>query len=263
MGNIPPFAVITGASRGIGAEYARALAAQGYDLLLVARDQDRLEQLARDLEQVHSVKVWRESLDLSKPNASSTLHRLAQTYRPHVSLLINNAGFGMYGVFADMPLTTIQDMLQVHIHVTTESTRLFLPDMMKQRKGGIINVASVAGFFPIPYMAEYAATKAFIISFSEAVGMEARGSGVTLQVCCPGYTETDFHQTACHRPRHILAPQSPREVVRRSLNALKGNKTLVTIGWPGAAAYGLSLFMPKQWLMRLTSRLIRPNSFSH
>jgi hypothetical protein len=149
-------------------------------------------------------------------------------------------------------------MLQVHIHVTTESTRLFLPDMMSQRQGGIINIASIAGFFPIPYMAEYAATKAFIISFSEAVALEVRESGVTIQVCCPGYTETDFHQNAGHRPRHILPPQTPHDVVQTSLKALRCNKTLVTIGWPGVAAQWMARFMPKKWLMRLTRRFVQP-----
>ena len=259
MDNLSPFAVITGASRGIGAEYARALAAQGYDLLLVARDQNRLDRLAGDLRQAFSVQIRTELLNLALPNAGSALYRLAQSYRPHVSLLINNAGFGMYGLFTDMPLSTIQDMLHVHTHVTTESTRLFLPDMMKQRQGAIINVASVAGFFPLPYMAEYAATKAFIISFSEAVSMEARQNGVIIQACCPGYTDTDFHQTANYRPRHILPPQTPHDVVQISLNALKSNKTIVTIGWSGMIARWMARFMPKKWLMHLTSRFIRPD----
>jgi short-subunit dehydrogenase len=263
MGNIAPFAVITGASRGIGAEYARALAAQGYDLLLVARDQTRLNELTQEIQQNSSVQVWTEPLDLARPNAAATLYRLAQSYRPHVSLLINNAGFGLYGWFTGMPLSTIQDMLQVHIHMTTESTRLFLPDMMKQRQGAIINVASVAGFTPIPFMAEYAATKAFIIFFSEAVAMEAQENEVTIQVCCPGYTETDFHQTAGHCPRHFSPPHTPHDVVQRSLNALKSHQTLVTIGWQGLATQWITRFMPRKWLTRLTSHFVRPNSPSH
>ncbi len=264
MGNTSPFAIITGASRGIGAEYAKALAAQGYDLLLVARDQSRLNQLSKEIQKTSPVQVWTELLDLASPHAAETLHSLAQSYRPHVSLLVNNAGFGLYGLFAGMPLPTIQDMLQVHIHVITESTRLFLPDMMNQRKGVIINVASVAGFFPIPYMAEYAATKAFIISFSEAVAMEVRESGVTIQVCCPGYTETDFHQTAGHCPRHISPPHTPHDVVQTSLNALKFHHTLVTIGWQGFAIHWLTRFIPKKWFARLSARFVRPpNTLSH
>lgn len=263
MSNIAPFAVITGASRGIGAEYARALAAQGYDLLLVARDQNRLNQLTKEIQQTTFVQVWTATLDLAGPHAAETLYRLAQSYRPHVSLLINNAGFGLYGLFTGMPLSTIQDMLQVHIHVTTESTRLFLPDMMNRREGAIINVASVAGFFPIPYMAEYAATKAFIISFSEAVAMEAKENEVTIQVCCPGYTETDFHKTAGHCPRHLSPPHSPYDVVQKSLKALRSRQTLVTIGWHGLATQWITRFIPKKWLTRLTIRFVRPNSPSH
>lgn len=260
MKNIEPFAVITGASRGIGAEYARALAARGYHLLLVARDQKRLKELSKEIQQTTSVQVWTETLDLAKPNAAATLYQLAQSCRPHVSLLVNNAGFGQYGLFTDMPLSTIQDMLQVHIHATTESTRLFLPDMMNRGEGVIINVASVAGFFPIPYMAEYAATKAFIISFSEAVAMEAREKEVTIQVCCPGYTETDFHRTAGHRPRHISSPHGSRDVVQKSLRALRSRQSFVTIGWQGLATQWITSFFPKRWLTRLSSRFVRPNS---
>ncbi len=263
MGNIAPFAVITGASRGIGAEYARALANQGYHLLLVARDPSRLNQLSKEIQRTTSVQVWTETLDLAKPNAAGTLYQLAQSYQPHVSLLVNNAGFGLYGLFSGMPLSTIQDMLQVHIHVTIESTRLFLPDMMNRRQGAIINVASVAGFFPIPYMAEYAATKAFIISFSEALAMEAKDNEVIIQVCCPGYTETDFHKTAGHRPRHISSPHTPHDVVHNSLKALRSRKTLVTMGWQGLATQWITSFIPKKWLMRLTIRFVRPNSSCH
>ncbi|MDT3778403.1 SDR family oxidoreductase [Nitrospira sp. MA-1] len=264
MENITPFAVITGASRGIGAEYARALATQGFDLLLVARDQNRLLELSKEIQQTTSIQVWTETLDLARPHAAEILYSLAQSFRPHVSLLVNNAGFGLYSLFADMSLPTIQDMLQVHIHVTTESTRLFLPDMMNRRQGAIINVASVAGFFPIPYMAEYAATKAFIISFSEAVAMEARERGVTIQVCCPGYTETDFHKTAGHCPRHMASPHTPRDVVQKSLKALKSKQSLVTIGWQGLATHWITPFIPKKWLMRLSARFVRPpNTLSH
>jgi short-subunit dehydrogenase len=167
MDQTPPFAVITGASRGIGAEYARALATQGYDLLLVARDSTRLEILRRELHPVTQREIWTESLDLSQPQAAETLHDLARSHRPEVSLLINNAGFGLYGNFVEMPLASIQNMLQVHMNTIVESIRLFLPAMLARKQGAIITVASVAGFFPIPYISEYAATKAFLIAFSE------------------------------------------------------------------------------------------------
>lgn len=260
MSRDTPFAVITGASRGIGAEHARALASQGYDLLLVARDQHRLKLLAGDLHRRYSVNISTEYVDLAKADAASTLFHLTQSCRPHVSLLINNAGFGLYGRLTDIPLSTIQDMLHVHVHATTESLRLFLPGMMHRRHGAIINVASLAGFFPIPYMAEYAATKAFLISLSESVAMEARQFGVTIQACCPGYTQTDFHQKANHSPRHMVPPQLPHEVVRASLKALNSQKTLVTIGWLGVAMQWMARLLPHTWLMPLSSRFIRLTS---
>ena len=263
MANTTPFGVITGASRGIGAEYARALAAQGYDLLLVARDRTRLEEIGQELRDLHSVQVWTDSLDLAKPGAAVTLHHLALSHHPHVSLLINNAGFGLYGSFFDMPLTRIQDMIELHIQTIVESTRFFLPDMVTRQEGAIITVASVAGYFPIPYMAEYAATKAFLIAFFEALAIEIQNHGVKIQVCCPGYTATDFHQTAGHHPHHVLPPQSPKDVVQTSLNALKYNKTLVTIGWPNRMAYLISRIFPQKLLMRLISRLVKPKSPRH
>ena len=213
MNQTTPFALITGASRGIGKEYARVLAASGYDLLLIGRDTQKLETLRQELHQTSQSEVWVESLDLSQPQAAETLHNVAQSYRTEVSLLINNAGFGMYGDFSEMRLTNIRNMLQLHINTIVESIRLFLPNMLTRKHGAIITVASVAGFFPIPYITEYAATKAFLIAFSEGLARETQNQGVTIQVCCPGFTETDFHQSAGHQPKHVLFTQSPQQVV--------------------------------------------------
>jgi len=138
MDQTPPFAVITGASRGIGAEYARALAAQGYDLLLVARDSTRLETLRHELRRVYQREIWTESLDLSQSQAAETLYNLAHSYRTEVSLLINNAGFGLYGEFAGMPMARVRNMLQLHINTIVESIRLFLPDMLARKRGAMI-----------------------------------------------------------------------------------------------------------------------------
>ena len=189
--NTNPFAVITGASRGIGAEYARALARRGFDLLLVSRDEARLQGLATELRNAHPIEVETEVLDLAQPDAGHKLFVAAKDRRPAVDLLINNAGFGMYGDFATMPLPRIQEMLHLHINTVVDSTRLFLPSMIERQSGAIINVASVAGFFPIPYMAEYAATKAFMNSFSEALAEEVRSAGVSIQACFPGYTKSN------------------------------------------------------------------------
>ena len=257
---IPPFAVITGASRGIGAEYARALAAQGYDLLLVARDQARLKELAIELEKKYHIQIDTEIIDLAQPDTAHHLYAAAQRRCNAVKLLINNAGFGMFGHFVTMPIPHIQEMLQLHVNTIVESTRIFLPSMMERQAGAIINVASVAGFFPIPYIAEYAATKAFLISFSEALAEEVRESGVQIQACCPGYTKTDFHKTAGYSPRNPLRAQSAKEVVRASLEGLEKGRTRVTIGWQGRLSDFISRYAPRSILIRIAGNQTKPST---
>jgi short-subunit dehydrogenase len=263
MNQTQPFAVITGASRGIGAEYARALAAQGYDLLLVARDSTRLETLRQELHHVYQREIWTESLDLSQSQAAETLYNLARSYRTEVSLLINNAGFGLYGEFAGMPMVSVRNMLQLHINSIVESIRLFLPDMLARKRGAMITVSSVAGFFPIPYITEYAATKAFLIAFSEGLARETQNQGVTIQVCCPGFTDTDFHQSAGHQPKHVFFAQSPQQVVKASLDALQSKRTLVTIGWQGLLASWTSKIIPQAILMALAGKSVKPPPATH
>ncbi|MDQ6735044.1 MAG: SDR family NAD(P)-dependent oxidoreductase, partial [Nitrospirota bacterium] len=155
---IRPFAVVTGASRGIGAEYARALATIGYDLLLVARDQVRLERMASDLSTKHAVSVQTEVIDLTVPDAAQRLYVASRQCRDHVDLLVNNAGFGAFGPFIELPMPRIQEMLRLHVNTIAESMRLFLPGMVERSSGAVINVASTAGLFSLPFMAEYAAT---------------------------------------------------------------------------------------------------------
>jgi len=258
MDQTSPFAVITGASRGIGAEYARALAAQGYDLLLVARDSTRLETLRHELHRMYQKEIWTESLDLSQSQSAETLYNLAHSYRTEVSLLINNAGFGVYGEFASMPMASVRNMLQLHINTIVESIRLFLPAMLARKRGAMITVSSVAGFFPIPYITEYAATKAFLIAFSEGLARETQNQGITIQVCCPGFTDTDFHQSAGHQPKHVFFAQTPQQVVQASLQALQFKRTLVTVGWQGLLASWTSKIIPQAILMAFAGKFVKP-----
>lgn len=257
-----PFAIITGASRGIGAEYARALAARGYDLLLVSRDKLRMDRLASDLTGRYPVTVDIEVADLAHPDAAHRLYVAARQRRSTPDLLVNNAGFGLYGDFAEMPMARIQEMLRLHINTIAESIRLFLPGMIERRSGRIINVASIAGLFSIPYLAEYAATKAFLITLSEALAEEVRPFGVRVQVCCPGSTETDFHTTAGFRPKSPLGTQTPAEVVAVSLAALERGPAVVTIGWRGRLLALLSWVTPRVLLARATARRIKPSARS-
>jgi len=256
-----PFAVITGSSRGIGAAYARAIAHRGYDILLVSRDETRLQALATTLENTFGVEIETAVLDLAQPDAGHQLFVISRQQMEHVDLLINNAGFGMYGSFVDMPLPRIHEMLRLHVNAVVDSTRLFLPSMIERKAGAIINVASLAGLFPIPYMAEYAATKAFMISFSEALAEEVRPSGVYIQACCPGYTDTDFHQTAGAKPRNPLKAHTSEQVVQTSLRGLDKGRPHVTVGWQGRFAEFLSRFFPRNLLIRRAGKRVKTATY--
>lgn len=247
-------ALITGATQGIGAEYARALAADGYDLMLVARDKERLAFLRAELSSNYDVRVATESLDLAEPEAANRLYAAARQHDLSPVLLVNNAGFGLYGRFVEMPLPQIRAMLHLHITTITESIRLFLPAMIERRNGVIINVASIAGFFPIPYLAEYAATKAYLISFSEALAEEVRGTGVHVQVCCPGQTATQFHARAGIRPRTPLGVDSVQAVVSTSLAELGRPRVIVPVGWKGRLSAFLGRHAPRKLLAKRVRR---------
>nr|MBI3613134.1 SDR family oxidoreductase [Nitrospirota bacterium] len=245
-----PFAVITGASRGIGAEYARALASRGYDLLLVARDRDRLARFSEDLATQYRVQADITLLDLSEPEAAHRLYTAARERRSAVDLLINNAGFGSSGDFIAMPMARIQAMLRLHVNTVVESSRLFLPGMVERRSGAIINVASTAGFMPIAGMTEYAATKTFLIAFSGALAEEVRPFGVLVQVCCPGATMTDFHRTSGSHQKGPFKAQTAADVVAASLGALGSGRTVVTTHWSGALTDWLGRWVPRGVLAR-------------
>lgn len=252
-------AVITGASRGIGESYAHQLAARSYDLVLVARDVARLERLAGMLKEVGRVSVEVLPLDLALPDAAERLYVEVRRHHGAVDLLINNAGFGLYGEFQGMPIARIEDMLRLHVVTLVKTVRLFLPDMIQRRRGAIINVASTAGLRPLPYLALYAATKAFMISFSEAVAMEARPFGVLVQTCCPGQTATDFHKTAGVKPHAVpTGCQTPDEVVAASLAGVDRQQRLVISGWRNRLVAQVQRFVPRQVVLSAAARLLRP-----
>ena len=252
-----PFAVVTGASRGIGAAYARVLANRGYDLLLVSRDETRLTHLARELEANRGIQVYVYIADLAQPDAAHQLFVEGRQYRQTPDMLINNAGFGLSGEFVSHPLPRIREMLQVHVQTVVESIRLFLPGMIERGSGTIINVASIAGLLPIPYLAEYAATKAFLVSFSEALAEEVRPTGVVVQACCPGQTETDFHASAGFRPSGSFPMQTAARVAHTSLAAIPNRRPVVTIGWQGRLAAFAIKWFPRIALIKAVGRIIK------
>jgi len=189
-------ALITGASSGIGLELAKLFARDGYELVLVARRVERLEELGRELTQRHGVRCHTISVDLADPDAAAEIVRRLESAGLAVDVLVNNAGFGVLGPLATTEPETARRMIHVNIEALTQLTRLLLPGMLARRRGRILNVASTAGFAPGPLMAVYYATKAYVISFSEALAEELRGTGVTVTVLCPGPTRTEFQEVA-------------------------------------------------------------------
>lgn len=191
-----PTALVTGASSGIGLELATLLARGRHDLVFVARNRDRLEAVARDLREEFGVAVTVVAKDLAKPGAPDAIAREISERGAVLDILVNNAGFGVYGPFAGTPLEKELEMIQVNVTALTHLTKLFLPGMLERRRGRILNVASTAAFQPGPLMAVYYATKAYVLSFSEALANETAGSGVTVTALCPGPTLTEFQGRA-------------------------------------------------------------------
>lgn len=255
-------AVITGGSRGIGESYARQLAARGYNLYLVARDAARLSAVAREIRATHRVLVEEIVLDLAQVDGAERLYAEVRSRRTvPVDVLVNNAGFGFHGEFADMPMPRIQDMLYLHLVTVTKSMRLFLPEMRERRSGTIINVASVAGFLPLPYISLYAATKAFMISLGASIGREAQAYGVIVQTCCPGQTVTDFHATAGFaEPRYAVGGvQTADEVVSDSLAALDHPREPLVTGLRNRLLVQLLRILPRGLVLRTAARHLKPS----
>jgi short-subunit dehydrogenase len=239
-------ALITGASFGIGLELARIFAREGYNLVLVARSADKLRQLASALEKAHGARSLILAVDLTEPGAPAYV--LDQTTRAdiQVDVLVNNAGFGQYGLFADNDLEECLRQIQLNVTTLTHLTRLYLPAMIERAKiettterksggilEGILNVASTAAFQPGPLMAVYFATKAYVLHFSEALANELNGSGVTVTALCPGATATEFHKRANATRMNLLkfGAMDARTVAEDGYRALMTGKPVVISGF--------------------------------
>jgi len=224
-----PTALITGASSGIGLDLAHLFAQDGHDVVLVARSEDKLRELATELERTHKIAAHVIVADLTRPDAPQHIFERA----PAIDILVNNAGFGTSGKFADADLRTELEMIQVNVTALTHLTKLFLAPMLQRGHGRILNVASTAAFQPGPLMAVYYATKAYVLSFSEAIAEELRGTGVTMTVLCPGPTATGFQKTAdlgSETLLKVMRPVSSMSVARVGYRALMRGQRVVIPG---------------------------------
>jgi short-subunit dehydrogenase len=257
-------AVITGASSGIGEAFARRLAREGYNVVLVARRQEKLDALAEDLKKRHAVSAQSVVADLSKEDdinrVADMLSDMSDAGR--LDLLVNNAGFGTTGNFIKQTLKDQNDMINLHVTATMRLTRAALPGMIQRRRGGIVNVASIAGWFPLPGNVNYSATKRYIITFSEALQTELMESGVFVQALCPGFTYSEFHDTAPFRTSGFRRDSTPPfmwqtadQVVMASLNTLGTGDATVIPGIHNRALTSLEGLIPRSAIRQAKRQL--------
>lgn len=243
-------ALVTGASSGIGKEIARRLAREGANLVLTARRRERLEELARELEAAHGIKVAVEAIDLSTPDAAAALYERTEGKGLAVDVLVNNAGFGDYEDFLAAPWSRYAEMLQLNVVALTQLTRLFLPRMVERSHGHVMNVASVGAYIPTPQFAVYAASKAYVRNFTEALDYELKGTGVRAISVCPGGTRTEFLDAAGQvlKSSGEMAMMSAERCADIAVRAmLRGRRNIVT-GFMNALSMWLLRFVPRAWL---------------
>ena len=256
--------LITGASTGIGAEFARQFAARGHDLVVVARSADRLEELAARLRQAHGVSVTVVPLDLSAPTAAADLWQRTQSLGIEVDVLVNNAGIGIHSDVADADPEVLERATQLNCGTLVGTTARYLPPMRARGAGTIINVASMAAFQPLPKMAVYGATKAFVLSFTEAVWAEERQHGVRVLAVCPGLTDTPFFELAGEVAAGVASgsaakafTRTPHQVVEHTLRALPGRKASFVDGVSNAfVARVLNRVLPRRAAIAVAGRLL-------
>ena len=246
-----PVALITGASAGLGVEFARQLSAKGLPLVLVARRKERLDALAAELGNARAVE-----LDLSQPGAAALMMADIRKHDETVDLLVNNAGFGLAGRFAELEGLRQREMIDLNCGALEELAHAVLPGMIERKAGGILNVASTAAFQPGPGMAVYFATKAFVLSFSEALHDEVKRHGVKVSCLCPGPTRTEFRSVSGFDPKGPAGKISAdaASVVRAGLDGLEGNKAVVVPGLSNKIISQFHRFFPRA-LVRRAARM--------
>jgi short-subunit dehydrogenase len=250
--------LITGASTGIGEVFARKLAARGENLFLVARSEEKLVTICNELGRAHRIKAQYFALDLTEADAPSRLLEETNKRGLEVETLINNAGFGSMGDFAKLDIERELQMIDLNIKTLVALTYQYLQPMRERRSGAIINVASTAGFQPVPFMTTYAATKAFVLSFSVALWEENRTHNIKVLALCPGTTDTNFFEAAKIERPPFRIMQTPEQVVDTALRALKRGRSHVVSGWANYLMTESERLVPRSLITRAVGSMMRP-----
>ncbi|WP_189217640.1 MULTISPECIES: SDR family NAD(P)-dependent oxidoreductase [Streptomyces] len=255
---VPSTALVTGASSGLGTEFASQLAARGHDLVLVARSRDRLEAVAEELRAVHGVKTHVVVQDLGLPHAGRAVAQELADRSLTVDLLVNNAGFGTAGRFEEIDAERDHELLMVNVVALVDLTHALLPGMVERGTGAVLNVGSTAGYQPSPYLSVYSASKAFVLNFSLALRQEYRGRGIRVTALCPGPVETRFFEVIGTRNAAVAGGFStPGPVVRTALHALDRDRAYVTPGLGNAIMAHLQPRRPRTLVAWVGERICR------
>ena len=254
------WAVITGASAGIGKAFAQELAAGGTNLVLTARRSDRLEEIAKKLAAKHQVRAEVCVADLTEPGAPKKIFDFTKSKGIEVELLINNAGFGSYGEFAKDDPQRLLEMVQLNCSAVVHLTRLYLPDMIARKRGDVLIVASTASFQGVPYISTYAATKAFDLIFAEGLAEEVKPHGIRVCALCPGSTTSEFHEVANQTQFAAKQKQeSAEKVAHTGLEALAAGKSYVISGLGNYLGANMQRVVPRRLVTRIVAGMFRPS----
>jgi len=251
-------ALITGSSNGIGYELAKVHAEKGDNLVLVARNKSKLDELKKELEEKYKVSVYTIGKDLSLPGAAREVYDEIKKKSISIDYLVNNAGFGDFGLFADSDWSKQEQMINLNVTALAHFTRLFLPDMISRGSGKILNVASTASFQPGPTMSVYFATKAFVLSFSEAVNNEVRESGITVTALCPGATHSGFQAAASMQDSKLFEGNNfptSREVAEYGYRAMMKGRTVAIHGLKNKIMANSVRFAPRSLVVKITRKI--------
>jgi short-subunit dehydrogenase len=251
-------ALVTGASSGIGAAFARILAERGMNLIITARRDDRLQTLAAELQKAHSVSVDVVAHDLGAPDGAVGLMEKVDALGKNVTVLVNNAGFGVYGNSWELQPARVASMIELNMTALTVLSHHYAAKMVERGQGRILQVASIGAYQPSPLYAVYAATKAYVLFFSQAMNYELRGTGVTVTTLCPGLTESEFHEVADHvKPKSMDKLMMPaRQVANIGISAMFKGKAVITPGFMNKLSAFMVKLFPRSWSTAVAGRMM-------